>query len=228
MNNKINIFIFSLLCVLGLLFDFFPLITLNSKTKLNENFKSIEELYGPESFIAVDNNKKGEQYNLTYGELTSEGVEKIVKYLESKKINPNTRTFIDLGCGNGKALVYAIINGFIQANGTEIVEERYEFAEKKKQELEDKIKEKINITNADIFDLPQNYFPPNSVIFVSNLLFPDKTNQKLINFLSNNTSADNIIIVSKIPNNLYKLKLIEKINVPMSWARHSECYVLSH
>ena len=190
--------------------------------------KLLEEMYGPESFITVDNKMLGDQYNLTYGELTGAGMEKIVKYLESNSINPNTRTFIDLGCGNGKTLAYAAIYGFKQARGAEIVEARHAYAEKKRMQLEERMRERVQLTKSDIFNLPKDYFPPGSVVFVSNLVFPEETNQKLIQFLSAITPSDVIIIVSKIPNNLYKLKLVEKISVPMSWSFKSDCYVLAH
>lgn len=219
-NNNIILLIFIILVLLSLLSETITIIVLKYKLKI------IEEIFGPEGFITVDNKMKGEKYNLTYGELTSEGMSKIVNFLESKNIPKNT--FIDLGCGNGKTLAYATVYGFKQARGAEIVEARYEYAEKKRKQLEKRLRERISITKSDIFDLPKNYFPPSSVIFVSNLLFPDETNQKLIQFLSENTQSDNIIIVSKIPGNLYKLKLIEKINAPMSWAKKSECYILSH
>jgi SAM-dependent methyltransferase len=153
---------------------------------------------------------------------------KIVKYLESKNIRLNDSTFIDLGCGNGKTLAYATVHGFKQARGAEIVEARYEYAERKRAQLQKKMRDKITIKKSDIFELPKRYFPSNSVVFVSNLLFPEKTNQELIKYLSENTQADTIIIISKVPPNLYKLKLIEKIHVPMSWAINSECYVLGH
>lgn len=217
-NNLLLIIIFGILILLSLFSEGINVFS------LNQNLKLVDELYGPEGFITVDNKMKGEKYNLTYGELTSEGMTKIINYLESNNINKNT--FIDLGCGNGKTLAYAAVYGFKQAYGAEIVEARYEYAERKRNELEQRMRERIKITKSDIFDLPKNYFPKGSVIFISNLLFPEETNQKLINFLSDNVPADTIIIVSKIPNNLYKLKLIEKMNIPMSWSYNSECYIL--
>lgn len=221
-NNKLIVLTFIILLVLCFVsYDF-------TKFFANNKIKYIEEIFGPEGFITVDNKMKGDQYNLTYGELTSKGMEQIVNYLETKNIQPSQSTFIDLGCGNGKTLAYATVYGFKQARGAEIVEARYAYAERKRAQLEKRMRERIQITRADIFDLPANYFPPKSVVFVSNLLFPDETNQKLIQFLGSNTSADTIIIVSKVPSNLYKLKLIEKIHVPMSWAANSECYVLGH
>lgn len=221
-NNNLIMLIFIILLLLSLCAEY------TSKFLLKKKIKYIEEIFGPEGFITVDNKMKGEKYNLTYGELTGEGMDKIVKYLESKNINPSNSTFIDLGCGNGKTLAYAAVYGFKQARGAEIVEARYEYAERKRAQLEERMRERIAITKSDIFSLPKKYFPSNSVVFVSNLLFPEQTNQELINYLSANTPADTIIIVSKIPPNLYKLKLIEKIHVPMSWAANSECYVLCH
>jgi len=221
-NNKLILLMFIVLLLISLASETVNILVLKYKLKL------VEEIFGPEGFITVDNKSKGDQYNLTYGELTSQGMSQIVKYLEKKGIKPKETTFIDLGCGNGKTLAYGLVYGFQQARGAEIVEARYAYAEKKRAQLEERMRERISLTKSDIFDLPRNYFPSKSVVFVSNLVFPEETNQKLIQFLSEITPADTIIIVSKIPGNLYKLKLIEKIHVPMSWAANSECYVLGH
>ena len=88
------------------------------------------------------------------------------------------------------------------------------------------MRDRITISKSDIFKLPPSYFSKESVIFISNLLFPQETNQELIKFLSDIIPSDTIIILSKIPNNLYKLKLIEKMHVPMSWSHNSECFIL--
>ena len=64
------------------------------------------------------------------------------------------------------------------------------------------------------------------LIFISNLLFPLDTTQKIIKFLSDNTPADTILIVSRLPNNLYQFKLIETLAIGMSWDKNSRCYVL--
>lgn len=223
MDNKKLFFIILLVLIIFAVFS-----NITSKYFISKQLETINKLYGPESFIKVDNKSLGNQYNLTYGELTGPGMEQIVKYLKSKNICPSSKTFIDLGCGNGKTLAYGLVYGFKQAYGAEIVEARYSFAERKRSQLEERMRERVQLTKSDIFNLPKNYFPAGSVVFVSNLLFPEETNQKLINFLSEVTPADVIIIVSKIPNNLYKLKLIEKIDVPMSWASNSKCYVLGH
>ena len=49
----------------------------------------------------------------------------------------------------------------------------------------------------------------------------------IFNLFPPNTILDNIIlVVSKIPPNLYKFKNIANISVPMSWEKESTCYIL--
>jgi predicted nicotinamide N-methyase len=191
----------------------------------NDNIiNKIDKIYS-ESFITVDNTSMGPDYNLTYGEIMNSGVQNISKYLDNNSINKNT--FIDLGSGSGRSLAYAIANGFKNAKGVEIVDKRYNYAINTKEKLPNEIKNKMQIDKKDMFQINKDYIPKNSIIFVSNLVFPEKTNQKLIKHLSEIAPNDTILILSKVPNNLYKFKLIEKIRVPMSWQKDSESFVLS-
>ena len=183
----------------------------------------VDKIYDSDSFITVPNNTY-KNYNLTYGEITWEGMENISKYMELKDWSKNT--FIDLGSGNGRTLAYAILNGFKEAKGTEIVRTRHEYAMNMRKKLDSYMKDKIKLSNKDLFKLDPSYFPTGSVIFISNKVFPKKTNQKLINFLSKNTPSDVIIILSSIPDDLGKFQLIEKIELPMSWSINSKCAVL--
>jgi SAM-dependent methyltransferase len=135
-------------------------------------------------------------------------------------------TFIDLGCGNGKTLAYAVCGGFKDAKGSEIVQARYDYAMKAREKMDNYMKDKIKLSKNDIFDLKPDYFPSDSVIFISNLMFPEPTNQELIKHLSKITPASVIIILSKLPSDLYQFKLIEQLNVPMTWNSDSKCYVI--
>jgi hypothetical protein len=183
----------------------------------------VDKIYDSDSFITVPNNTY-KNYNLTYGEITWEGMENISKYMELKDWSKNT--FIDLGSGNGRTLAYALLNGFKEAKGTEIVEARHKYALNMRKKLDEYMKDKIKLSNKDLFKLDPSYFPTGSVVFISNTVFPKETNQKLINFLSKNTPSDIIIILSTLPDNLGKFKLIEKIKLPMSWSINSNCAVL--
>lgn len=151
--------------------------------------------------------------------------------------------FIDLGCGNGRSLALARLNGFTYALGVEIVDTRYDFALNAIEKLSSKIKENIVIEKEDLFNLDSSFFLENS-----NLCFPEETNRKLFTYLSkhvrvkelssfsprletqsvSNVPASSIIIVSKIPNveDLHTFKIHKKINIPMSWAQSSECFIL--
>ena len=183
----------------------------------------INKIYTYGSFITVDNTSKGEQYNLTYGELTQEGMNNIIDKLKS--INIKISTFIDLGSGNGKTLVLAIMNGFEYAKGVEIVEERHDFAVSVKMRLPDYYRKRIELISNDLFALDSNFFPNNTVIFISNLLFPEKTQENIFKFLSKITNKGTILITSKKPDNIYNFKLIDKLKVPMSWDSDSECFI---
>ena len=194
------------------------------KHKPPVNIDDIEILYDTKSFITVENNKINNKYNLTYGELTFIGMKNISEYCDRKGIPKEN--FIDLGCGNGRTLAYAVYNGFENAKGTEIVDDRYKYAINAREKMDDYMKNKIELSHGDIFDLNSEYFPPNSVIFISNLLYPKKTNQELIKHLNNITPKGVIIIISKLPNNLYDFKLIEQLNIPMSWESKSKCYII--
>ena len=213
-----------LLIILIIIYCSHICINVYTTKKMNEKFEKIENVYKNNPFINVPHDGMGEQYSLTYGELTNDGVKTIKNCLEKYK-NPNDMTFIDLGSGDGKALTYAIANGFKKAKGVEIVEERHNVAVDTINKLDD-IKDDITLHKGDIFKLDPSFFKDKSAIFVSNLLFPPNTRQQLIKFLSDNTTDDTILFVSRIPDNLHKFKLIEELKVPMSWNNESRCYVL--
>jgi len=223
-NIKLNkkLLIFSLIIVIVVV------CVLSNNKNLNEEFNNVkdevEKLFDNNSFITVPSNTYND-YNLTYGELKWEGMENISKFMKLK--NKSKKTFIDLGSGNGRTLAYAVLNGFEEAKGTELVKARHDYAMNMRKKLDSYMRDKIKLSNEDMFKLDPSYFPPGSVIFISNLLFPKETTQKLIKFLGENTPSDVIVILSSIPNDLGQFKLIEKLDLPMSWATDSSCYVLS-
>ena len=130
-----------------------------------------------------------------------------------------------MGSGNGRSLAYAIKNGFNKAKGVEIVEERHKYAIRAMDKLPE-YKDSIKLVQDDIFNLKPSFFPNKTTIFVSNLLFPPETNQKLFQYLSDNTPDDITLMVSKIPKDLHKFTLNKTISIPMSWDKESNCYIL--
>jgi len=146
-----------------------------------------------------------------------------LKIFVKKHSKKKPTTFIDLGCGSGRGLAYALYNGIKNIKGVELVKERYNFAKKSLKKLG---KNEAVVLNSDLFDLSTTFFPENTLIFVSNLLFPTDTNQKMIEFLNNNVKPHTFIALTKIPENLYDFKLLDHIQTPMSWSPESKCYIL--
>ena len=181
-----------------------------------------------ESFVNVkdkdkyENTTKDVTYNIGYGEITNTAIKNIISFVK-KHNKKKPKTFIDLGCGSGRGLSYALYNGIKNIKGVELVKERYNFAKKSLKKLS---KNDVVVLNYDLFDLPKTFFPDNSLIFISNLLFPVETNQKMIEFLNNNVKPDTFIALTKIPEKLYDFKLIDHIETPMSWCSESKCYIL--
>jgi hypothetical protein len=213
-NNIIILYTFSLLSLITLFKYYF------NEPEKPVYIKYRDILYGTKSFITVKNKK----YNLTYEEINWIGIKNISKYCIDRGIP--MENFIDLGCGNGKTLVYAIQNGFTNAKGTEIVQDKYNNAINAREKMDSYMKDKIKLSNNDMFELKPDYFPPDSVIFINNLTFSESTNQELIKHLSKVTPNGIIVILSKIPNNLYKFKLIEQLVVPMSCNSKSKCHII--
>ena len=187
-------------------------------TKINKVFGTNKE-----SFIKVDSNMFGEEYNLGYGEITNHSFKIMRTFL--KKIGCTYDIFIDLGCGSGRSLALALNNGFKYAKGIEIAEERYNYATKSLKKIAN-IKKKYEIVCSDIFNLKKTFFDSECVIFISNLLFPKETTQKLIRFLNDNIKKDTIIFLTVIPSELYDFEILDRIETPMSWSSDSKCYVL--
>jgi SAM-dependent methyltransferase len=178
-----------------------------SKSRSPTLLTKINKVFGTnrESFIKVDNNMLGKEYNLGYGEITNNSFKIMRTFL--KKIGKYD-IFIDLGCGSGRSLALSLNNGFKYAKGVEIVEERYNYAVKSLKKIAN-IKKKYEIICSDIFDLKKTFF-----------------DQKLIKFLNDNIDKDTIIFLTVIPSELYNFEILDRIETPMSWSSDSKCYIL--
>jgi hypothetical protein len=213
---KIIIFILLLWLVLCIYFLF---------TKNNtEHFIDIGIIYKDlNGYIS----SKHDTYNLTYGEITLDGMNNIVKYLDDNNIRKDI--FIDLGCGIGKSLIMAKMKGFKRCIGVELVKERFDNAMIAYNRLDKQDQEGIEIYNNDLFEEPRirELDKNNSVIvFVSNLLFNQDVTNKMFTYLTDILPSNSLIIVSKRPTtDSDKLKYISTLEVPMSWMSKSICHL---
>ena len=184
----------------------------------NENFLNIDIINDifSQSFLSLKPDKeKYDKNNISYGEISNEGIEILSNLTNNKNL------FIDLGCGTGRSLAYAILNGFNKAKGVELVLERVEYAKKQIELLPSYMKDNIEIKQDDILKLNKDYFFGANVIWISNLLFPIEINNKIFKLLSDNIDKNTIVVVSIMQNETYDLKFIKELIVPMSWDKNS-------
>jgi SAM-dependent methyltransferase len=187
-----------------------------------ENFINTDEINNlfSNGFIAVEKDeKKYNNNNITYGEISNEGI-KILSDLTEKK-----NLFIDLGCGSGRSLAYALNNNFNKAKGVELVLERVEYGKEHIKLLPSNIKDNIEIIHNDILKLTKDYFTGANIIYISNLMYPNEINNDIFKLLSKNIDKNTLVAVSKIPTDLHDLILIKEIIVPMSWDNKSILYI---
>lgn len=195
----------------------------------NISIDEIDKIYKKNSGYILNlskNENNGNNYPLTYGEITYDALKNIKNKFSTKD------TFIDLGCGTGRSLVYALITGFNNAKGIEFVETRVQSGKKSISEIQQK-KLQINLNNlkieqGDLFSLDNSYFPDNSIVFISNLMFSDDLNNKIMDFFDTKISSKNIVlIISKKINKTSKTFVLDEnlLSTPMSWDVNSKCYV---
>lgn len=89
--------------------------------KLYCNYSLIETI---NESLSERNKKRYSQSNYVYGEVTYEGMKKILSYLQNNFNEENeNKTFLDLGSGIGRAVVSAaLIGNFRKSVGVEILE----------------------------------------------------------------------------------------------------------
>jgi len=221
---NINKIIFSLFLI-------FVIILLFKKLSHNEYFANLSDSqvdkdFGKDFFISVgDKYKKesGGKYDATYGELLFPGVKKI--YEICKENNVPISFFVDLGCGNGKTLFYAISSGFDKAKGVELTKERVDYGKKVWEKQDQDIKKRINFEQKDILKLNKDFFNNVHCVFISNLLFPKETTNNIYKMLSDYCPKNTLIFSSRKPSENYGLKNLPSIIVPMSWDKKSEVVV---
>lgn len=190
-------------------------ILFKKKRELFINTDIITNIFS-KGFIRVDQDKvKYNKNNVTYGEISNEGIKILSNLTQNKNL------FIDLGCGSGRSLAYAINNGFNKAKGIELVLERVNYGRKHIELLPLNMKKDIEIDQGDILELNKDYFSGANVIWLSNLLFPISINDKIFKFLSDSIDKDTIVALSRESNEMYDLKFVKEIKLPMSWKSES-------
>lgn len=181
--------------------------------KITKIYDSIRDKYN----ISNDTEKifKKTGNVLTYGELTREGM---IKMLHGT--NTNNKRFYDLGSGFGKTVIYgALDHDFTKCIGIELAEERHNTAVLAKNKLKFENKNKIKLINGSFMN-PSINLSNADIIWVSSLCFPNEIMTKLSKKLNNQLKQGTIVFSSK-KINAPRLKLSCVMKIKMSWLSNS-------
>jgi tRNA G46 methylase TrmB len=170
------------------------------------------------------NTDKYTNYTTTYGEVTEQGIRKMSetfqKYCPLKGVPIENRTFFDLGCGVGKAVIgMAILHPELRSCGIEIVEERIQFARQAQSRIKNKnIMNRVAFYEGSFLD-PKYRYTSTCWLYMSNLCFNEETQQQLLSKFAAELPQHAVVICSKELNGADKKGFVlkERINIPMTW-----------
>lgn len=178
-----------------------------------ENYSS-EEKYKLENLTKSDSRlNKHFQYdgeydtNLTYGEITKDGIDKLIEKILRYKEITNKDIFVDVGSGCGKlSLQVAVKSNIKTIVGVEIVEVRHKYA--------NYIKEQIDVGNESVFFINKNILDFDltiaTIVFINDFYLGDDLIANIWNLIPRGCH----VIMSRDPN----CKILkEKFKLKVSW-----------
>lgn len=171
-----------------------------------------------------------QEYVTTYGEITDTGIQILSEKFRARfPPTQATRTFYDLGCGIGRAVLgMAILNPDIQAVGVEIVQDRVRQAQLALERLRPRAPRAVNrvrIVQGSFTD-PATRLSDACWVFISNLCLGDAIQKSLADKLVTELPVGAVVICSReLPlGEGSRLKLLERsFTVPMTWSATSTC-----
>jgi len=200
--------------------------TSKNRVRVNKTRKQLRRLYENKSgYMNNLENYKG--HHVTYGEVTQEGIEKLVSEFSKTPIttyDKNRRTFYDLGSGIGKnVIVVASLVPEIKSKGIEIVQERHDMAIQAQQQLKPKsLKDRVEFICGSFMDIN---LQDAAWIYMSNLCFSENLNKQISVKLNKEIGIHTMIACSKELNLPIKQYSVERLNIPMSWDNNSMTYL---
>jgi tRNA G46 methylase TrmB len=207
----------------------------NSREKSSGYIKKLKQLYPAceHDKNKDDISKKYAQYKTTYGEMDYEGIESLYPVvLQKLEANENITTFMDIGSGRGKLVMYMANKPNIQKSvGVELVDSRHKDALHLRDQLAAEypdITKKVEFLNEDVLkvDLRSHIMDERNHAFVwfSNLCFEQSTTNAIFEKLKRELPQGSIICCSKQPN-IQDLKFLETVPIKMSWMDGSQVHI---
>jgi precorrin-6B methylase 2 len=174
---------------------------------------------------------KYEGYQVTYGEITEAGIHKMAKifskYTPLSQVPVQNRTFYDLGCGLGKAVIgMALLHPQIRSIGIEVVEERARQAGVAIGRVGKTVQNRCGIVTGSFVDEGFSY--GNACwIFISNTYFSSEINESIVEKLGREIPVGCVIqSAQELPNALQNRMVLKEIHrIPMTWTNESQMHV---
>jgi len=200
--------------------------TRNTRKSMNSNYLChLRNLY-PEIIKDTLEDKeifkqKYKEHKTTYGEMEYEGLEKLFRYI--KKFEPRINSFIDVGSGRGKLVLYMAGKPNIKKSiGIELVDKRHEDALglKRKLDIFANYTNKVDFLNKNVLDISfREYLPNESLVFVwfSNLCFDQEITDSIFEKMKEELPKGSIICCSQCPN-FENIEDLPPIQIPMTWS----------
>lgn len=158
----------------------------------------------------------------TYGEITFDGVETLLKLLKLK----DTDVFYDFGCGVGKMVVQVYLDSPVKKSvGIELSNERAENARKIQEQLQldNKLQPGRTIAfyeesflDADVSDA--------TVIYLASTCFSDDIMKKVTDKLGTLKKGLRVVTLRQLAAN-NKFSLIDQFILPMTWSDSTPVYL---
>lgn len=204
------------------LFIFIP-FTLYSKVNYEDLIKNIyQENSGFVIPLEEDQRIRNAGGEPTYGEITYEGVNEILKRFKLNKKD----CFYDLGCGIGKMVMQVYLTTPVKKSvGIELSKSRIETASKAKAQLNEKNKIKKN--RELVFeenDLLKANIDDATAIYIASLCFSDDLMQKLADKFSKLKKGLRVASLRTLPNTENYFELKETAHLSMTWSSSCPVY----
>ena len=197
-------------------------VRISRKKTLKFN-KIYQGLSGSEKSEYVDNK------HIAYGELCDESIsilyEIFARYAPLSKIVGSYRNFYDIGSGIGKAVLsMATFNTSLRLTGIEIKSDLVQQANTALERIRDtSVRNRVEFLCLSCID-DSIHYDKACWVFISNEMFDNYTNEKLIEKLDKELKPGVIVVCSKqiYNNNFQKLNYV---TLPMSWSDDTKVYV---
>jgi SAM-dependent methyltransferase len=168
------------------------------------------------------NNMKQRNSATTYGEVTEQGLNDMLKGIRKKD-----KVFADLGSGTGRSVICAALNfNFSRCIGVEMSRDRFRMSQRILKDMKGGSKtvqnklQKVRFINSDARDIDISDM---DVIFISNLCFNDQLNTDICRKIESEKQGRlDVFCSAELPTTVGRIK--RKFNVEMSWMNDSEIY----